>query len=126
MSEFLIRSLDASTIFTIAALGELIGQRSGVLNVGIEGVMLQPQSNTFRRQGQGDLNRNGVGHHDGQGAHHRRDGHLAGWRRKIPGRLPPQRPAVDSRALLLASLRRLRLGLPSTNTGGRFLGTIAG
>jgi simple sugar transport system permease protein len=27
-------------IFTIAALGELIGQRSGVLNVGIEGVML--------------------------------------------------------------------------------------
>jgi ABC-type uncharacterized transport system permease subunit len=40
MWEFLIRSLDASTIFTIAALGELIGQRSGVLNVGIEGVML--------------------------------------------------------------------------------------
>lgn len=40
MSEFLIRSLDASTIFTIAALGELIGQRSGILNVGIEGVML--------------------------------------------------------------------------------------
>jgi simple sugar transport system permease protein len=40
MSEFIIRSLDASTIFTIAALGELIGQRSGVLNVGIEGVML--------------------------------------------------------------------------------------
>jgi ABC-type uncharacterized transport system permease subunit len=40
MWEFLARSLDASTIFTIAALGELIGQRSGVLNVGIEGVML--------------------------------------------------------------------------------------
>jgi ABC-type uncharacterized transport system permease subunit len=40
MSEFLIRSLDASTIFTIAALGELLGQRSGSLNVGIEGVML--------------------------------------------------------------------------------------
>src|SRR3972149_9217792 len=37
---FLVRSFDASTIFTIAALGELIGQRSGVLNVGIEGVML--------------------------------------------------------------------------------------
>jgi len=37
---FLVRSLDASTIFTIAALGELIGQRSGVLNVGVEGVML--------------------------------------------------------------------------------------
>ena len=40
MWEFFIRSLDASTIFTLAALGELIGQRSGVLNVGIEGVML--------------------------------------------------------------------------------------
>ena len=40
MEEFLARSLDASTIFTIAALGELIGQRSGVINVGVEGVML--------------------------------------------------------------------------------------
>ncbi len=40
MWEFFVRSLDASTIFTIAALGELIGQRSGILNVGIEGVML--------------------------------------------------------------------------------------
>jgi ABC-type uncharacterized transport system permease subunit len=40
MSEFLIRSLDASTIFVIAGLGELLGQRSGVLNVGVEGVML--------------------------------------------------------------------------------------
>ena len=40
MSEFLIRSLDASTIFLVAGLGELIGQRSGILNVGIEGVML--------------------------------------------------------------------------------------
>jgi len=40
MWDFLARSLDASTIFTFAALGELIGQRSGVLNVGIEGVML--------------------------------------------------------------------------------------
>jgi simple sugar transport system permease protein len=40
MSEFLIRSLDASIIFLIGALGELIGQRSGILNVGIEGVML--------------------------------------------------------------------------------------
>jgi ABC-type uncharacterized transport system permease subunit len=40
MWEFLTRSLDASTIFTFAALGELIGQRSGILNVGIEGVML--------------------------------------------------------------------------------------
>jgi len=40
MAEFLTRSLEASTIFTFAALGELIGQRSGILNVGIEGVML--------------------------------------------------------------------------------------
>jgi simple sugar transport system permease protein len=40
MWEFMVRSLDASTIFTIAALSELIGQRSGILNVGIEGVML--------------------------------------------------------------------------------------
>lgn len=40
MPEFLIRSFDASTIFLIAGLGELVGQRSGILNVGIEGVML--------------------------------------------------------------------------------------
>jgi ABC-type uncharacterized transport system permease subunit len=40
MWEFFIRSLDASTIFLIAGLGELFGQRSGILNVGIEGVML--------------------------------------------------------------------------------------
>lgn len=40
MWEFVIRSLEASTIFTWAALGELIDQRSGILNVGIEGVML--------------------------------------------------------------------------------------
>ncbi len=40
MWEFIARSLNASTIFTIAALGELIGQRSGILNVGIEGAML--------------------------------------------------------------------------------------
>lgn len=40
MWEFIVRSLEASTIFTFAALGELIDQRSGVLNVGIEGVML--------------------------------------------------------------------------------------
>ena len=40
MWEFLARSLEASTIFTFAGLGELIDQRSGVLNVGIEGVML--------------------------------------------------------------------------------------
>jgi simple sugar transport system permease protein len=40
MWEFWNRSLDASTIFTLAALGELFAQRAGVLNVGIEGVML--------------------------------------------------------------------------------------
>jgi ABC-type uncharacterized transport system permease subunit len=40
MWEFMVRSLDASMIFTIAALSELLGQRSGVLNVGVEGVML--------------------------------------------------------------------------------------
>lgn len=40
MWEFIIRSLEASTIFTFAALGELIDQRSGILNVGVEGVML--------------------------------------------------------------------------------------
>lgn len=40
MWEFVVRSLDASTIFTIAALSELLGQRSGILNVGVEGVML--------------------------------------------------------------------------------------
>ena len=40
MWEFIVRSLDASMILTFAALGELINQRSGVLNVGIEGVML--------------------------------------------------------------------------------------
>jgi len=40
MWEFWVRSLNASTIFTIAALGEIIGQRAGILNVGIEGVML--------------------------------------------------------------------------------------
>ena len=40
MPVFLARSLDASRIFFIAGLGELIGQRSGVINVGIEGVML--------------------------------------------------------------------------------------
>jgi ABC-type uncharacterized transport system permease subunit len=40
MWEFLARSLEASTIFTFAGLGELVDQRSGVLNVGIEGVML--------------------------------------------------------------------------------------
>jgi ABC-type uncharacterized transport system permease subunit len=40
MWDFIIRSLDASMIFTFAGLGELINQRTGVINVGIEGVML--------------------------------------------------------------------------------------
>jgi simple sugar transport system permease protein len=40
MWEFVIRSLEASMIFIFAGLGELIDQRSGVLNVGVEGVML--------------------------------------------------------------------------------------
>lgn len=40
MWELTARSLEASTIFLFAALGELINQRSGVLNVGLEGLML--------------------------------------------------------------------------------------
>ncbi|HEX4834720.1 MAG TPA: ABC transporter permease [bacterium] len=40
MSELLIRTLEASTVFLFAALGELVNQRSGVLNVGLEGLML--------------------------------------------------------------------------------------
>jgi len=40
MWELLTRSLEASTIFVLAALGELVDQRAGVLNVGLEGLML--------------------------------------------------------------------------------------
>jgi ABC-type uncharacterized transport system permease subunit len=40
MWEFYVRSFNASTIFMVAALGELIGQRAGILNVGVEGAML--------------------------------------------------------------------------------------
>ncbi len=40
MWQFVARSLDASTIFTLAGLGELVDQRSGILNVGLEGIML--------------------------------------------------------------------------------------
>ncbi len=36
----IVSSLSASVIFTFAGLGELINQRSGVINVGVEGVML--------------------------------------------------------------------------------------
>lgn len=35
-----VMSLNAATVFIIAALGEIIGQRAGILNVGMEGVML--------------------------------------------------------------------------------------
>ena len=37
---FIARSLEAAMIFTFAGVGELIDQRSGILNVGVEGVML--------------------------------------------------------------------------------------
>jgi simple sugar transport system permease protein len=40
VSDLLARSLEASTVFLLAALGELVNQRSGVLNVGLEGLML--------------------------------------------------------------------------------------
>jgi len=40
MWELLARSLEASTVFLFAALGELVDQRAGVLNVGLEGLML--------------------------------------------------------------------------------------
>ena len=40
MWDLLARSLGASTIFLFAALGELVNQRAGVLNVGLEGLML--------------------------------------------------------------------------------------
>jgi ABC-type uncharacterized transport system permease subunit len=36
----IVSSLSASVIFTFAGLGELINQRSGVINVGVEGIML--------------------------------------------------------------------------------------
>lgn len=38
--ELAVRSLEASAVFIFAGIGELIDQRSGVLNVGIEGLML--------------------------------------------------------------------------------------
>src|SRR5690606_10931751 len=40
MLPFFLRSLEAAMIFAFAGLGELVNQRSGVLNVGIEGIML--------------------------------------------------------------------------------------
>ncbi len=40
MWPFIARSLEISTILLLAAIGELLDERSGVLNVGIEGLML--------------------------------------------------------------------------------------
>ncbi|MFO3797930.1 MAG: ABC transporter permease subunit, partial [Anaerolineales bacterium] len=40
MWPFIARWLEVSTIFLLAGIGELIDERSGVLNVGIEGLML--------------------------------------------------------------------------------------
>jgi simple sugar transport system permease protein len=40
MEMFIIRCLEASAVLAFAALGELINQRSGILNVGVEGLML--------------------------------------------------------------------------------------
>ena len=40
MSSLLVISLAAAAVFAIAALGELLEQRAGILNVGLEGVML--------------------------------------------------------------------------------------
>jgi ABC-type uncharacterized transport system permease subunit len=40
VSSLLVISLAAAAVFAIAALGELLEQRAGILNVGLEGVML--------------------------------------------------------------------------------------
>jgi simple sugar transport system permease protein len=40
VGELVARSLEASTVFLFAALGELVNQRAGTLNVGLEGLML--------------------------------------------------------------------------------------
>lgn len=40
MWSFIARSLEIATILLIAGIGELLNQRAGVLNVGIEGLML--------------------------------------------------------------------------------------
>lgn len=40
MWPFIARSLEVATILLLAAIGELLDQRAGVLNVGIEGLML--------------------------------------------------------------------------------------
>ncbi|MBS7612595.1 ABC transporter permease, partial [Candidatus Bathyarchaeota archaeon] len=40
MWPFVVRALDVATILLLAAIGELLNERAGVLNVGIEGLML--------------------------------------------------------------------------------------
>jgi len=47
MWEFVVKGLEASTLFLLPALGELINQRSGVLNVGLEGLMLFGAATSF-------------------------------------------------------------------------------
>ncbi|MEM1676907.1 MAG: ABC transporter permease [Nitrososphaerota archaeon] len=47
MWPFIVRSLEVATILLLAAIGELLNQRSGVLNVGIEGLMLLGAASGF-------------------------------------------------------------------------------
>lgn len=47
MWSFIIRSIEVATILLLAAIGELLNQRSGVLNVGIEGLMLLGAASGF-------------------------------------------------------------------------------
>ncbi|BAJ50390.1 sugar ABC transporter permease [Candidatus Caldarchaeum subterraneum] len=44
---FITRFLEVSTILLLAAMGELLTQRSGVINVGIEGLMLAGGASAF-------------------------------------------------------------------------------
>jgi len=47
MWPFIVRCLEVSTIFLLAGIGELLDQRSGILNVGIEGLMLLGAASGF-------------------------------------------------------------------------------
>ena len=47
MWPFIARCLEVSTIFLLASIGELLDQRSGVLNVGIEALMLLGAASGF-------------------------------------------------------------------------------
>jgi len=47
MWDFIISCLNATTLLLFASIGELIDQRSGILNVGIEGLMLVSASLSF-------------------------------------------------------------------------------